>query len=108
MASETVAQKAIGYGAHGIQVDGNDLFAVYKATRDARERARAGGGVTLIEAVTYRLGDHTTADDARRYRDQAEVDLWKARDPITRIRNYMKERKLWNDSKEAALKEKVE
>ncbi len=69
MNSETVAQKAIAYGMPTIQVDGNDLFAVYKASRDAIERARAGGGPSFIEAVTYRLADHTTADDARRYRD---------------------------------------
>jgi pyruvate dehydrogenase E1 component alpha subunit len=107
MASETIAQKALAYGAQCIQVDGNDIFAVYKATLDARERARAGGGVTLIEAVTYRLGDHTTADDARRYRDQAEVESWQAKDPAIRLRKYIERKGLWNDAKQAALEERA-
>jgi len=107
MASETVAQKAIAYGAMGVQVDGNDLFAVYKATLEARDRARAGGGVTLIEAVTYRLGDHTTADDARRYRDPKEVEAWQQKDPAIRTRRYLESRGLWDDAKQAALDEKA-
>lgn len=107
MASETVAQKAIAYGATGVQVDGNDLFAVYKATLEARDRARAGGGVTLIEAVTYRLGDHTTADDARRYRDPKEVEAWQQKDPAIRTRRYLESRGLWDDAKQAALDEKA-
>jgi pyruvate dehydrogenase E1 component alpha subunit len=106
MASETVAQKGIAYGAHCVQVDGNDIFAVYKATLEARERARAGGGVTLIEAVTYRLGDHTTADDARRYRDAAEVEAWMQKDPMIRTRKYLEGKGLWNDAKQAAQEEK--
>lgn len=108
MASETVAQKGIAYGAHCIQVDGNDLFAVYRATYEARERARAGGGVTLIEAITYRLGDHTTADDARRYRDPEELEAWKAKDPIIRTRKYLESKGLWDDSKQAAAQERAE
>src|SRR5680860_1448692 len=75
----TVAQKAIGYGMPGIQVDGNDIFAVYRATREALERARGGEGPTLIEAHTYRLGDHTTSDDARRYREAEDVAEWEER-----------------------------
>jgi pyruvate dehydrogenase E1 component alpha subunit len=105
MASETVAQKAIAYGAHGMQVDGNDIFAVYKATMEARERARQGNGVTLIEAITYRLGDHTTADDARRYRDAGEVEAWFAKDPAIRMRKYLEKKGLWNDAKQAAAEE---
>ncbi|MBL8764576.1 MAG: pyruvate dehydrogenase (acetyl-transferring) E1 component subunit alpha [Phycisphaerae bacterium] len=104
-ASETVAQKAIAYGARGIQVDGNDLFAVYKATTEARDRARAGGGITLIEAITYRLGDHTTADDARRYRDTAEVESWAAKDPMIRTRKYLESKGLWDEQKQAAAEE---
>ncbi len=107
MASETVAQKALAYGAQCIQVDGNDLFAVYKATREALERARGGGGVTLIEAMTYRLGDHTTADDARRYRDEKEVEAWKARDPLIRTRKYLEARGLWDDDKQSKLEAKA-
>lgn len=87
--AKTLAQKAIAYGFEGIQVDGNDIFAVYLATKEALERARAGNGPTLIECVTYRIGDHTTADDASRYRSQDEVEQWRKKDPIDRLRNYM-------------------
>lgn len=107
MASETVAQKAIAYGARGIQVDGNDLFAVYKASREAIERARKGGGVTLIEAVTYRLGDHTTADDARRYREEEEVEAWRRKDPMIRLRKYLEQRGLWDDATQQAAEAKA-
>ncbi|MBC7836093.1 MAG: pyruvate dehydrogenase (acetyl-transferring) E1 component subunit alpha [Phycisphaerales bacterium] len=108
MASETVAQKGLAYGAQCIQVDGNDLFAVYKATTEARERARAGGGVTLIEAITYRLADHTTADDARRYREAEEVDSWKAKDPMIRTRKYLERKGLWDDAKQAETQERAD
>jgi pyruvate dehydrogenase E1 component alpha subunit len=106
MNSETVAQKAIAYGMPTIQVDGNDLFAVYKASRDAIERARAGGGPSFIEAVTYRLADHTTADDARRYRDPNEVEAWTAKDPLIRLRKYLEGKGLWNAELQAAHEEK--
>jgi len=106
MNSETVAQKALAYGMPTIQVDGNDLFAVYKASRDAIERARAGGGPSFIEAVTYRLGDHTTADDARRYRDAKEVEAWMVKDPMIRLRKFLNDRGLWDDVKQAALEER--
>ena len=105
MASETVAQKAIAYGMPTIQVDGNDLFAVYKASKDAIDRARAGGGPSFIEAVTYRLADHTTADDARRYRDPEEVQAWAGKDPLIRLRKYLDAKKLWSDAKHAELDE---
>lgn len=108
MASETVAQKALAYGAQCIQVDGNDIFAVYKATLEARERARNGGGVTLIEAITYRLGDHTTADDARRYRSGEEVDSWRGKDPMIRTRKYLEAKGLWNDAKQKTADERAE
>lgn len=106
-ASATLAQKAHAYGIPGIQVDGNDVFAVYGAACDALERARRGDGPTLIEAVTYRLGDHTTADDASRYRDDSEVEAWEARDPITRLRRYVDEAGLWNDELEKQLEDEV-
>ncbi len=105
MASETVAQKAIAYGMPTIQVDGNDLFAVFKASKDAIDRARAGGGPSFIEAVTYRLADHTTADDARRYRDPEEVQAWAGKDPLIRLRKYLDAKKLWSDAKQAELDE---
>jgi len=97
-AAETLAQKAIAYGFSGIQVDGNDVFAVYKATDDALKRARAGKGPTFIEAVTYRIGDHTTADDASRYRTPEEVQQWKKKDPIDRLKRYLEKKGLWNES----------
>ncbi|MCU0689257.1 MAG: pyruvate dehydrogenase (acetyl-transferring) E1 component subunit alpha [Phycisphaerales bacterium] len=108
MASETIAQKGLAYGAQVMQVDGNDIFAVYKAVYDARERARAGGGVTLIEAITYRLADHTTADDARRYRDSNEVEAWKAKDPMIRIRLYLEKKGLWDSGRQRAEEERAE
>ncbi|MBZ0170852.1 MAG: thiamine pyrophosphate-dependent dehydrogenase E1 component subunit alpha, partial [Phycisphaerales bacterium] len=89
MNSRTVAQKALAYDMPTIRVDGNDVFAVYKATKEARERAVAGGGPSFIEGMTYRLGDHTTADDARRYRDAAEVEAWAEKDPLIRTRKYL-------------------
>lgn len=108
MASETVAQKGIAYGATCVQVDGNDLFAVYKASYEARERARAGGGVTLIEAVTYRLGDHTTADDARRYRESKELEAWIGKDPIIRTRKWLQSKGAWDDKKQAETTARIE
>ncbi|MFT5423761.1 MAG: pyruvate dehydrogenase E1 component alpha subunit [Phycisphaerales bacterium] len=103
MNSETVAQKALAYGMPTIQVDGNDVFAVYKATKMARERAVNGDGPSFIEAVTYRLGDHTTADDARRYRDEDEVAAWKAKDPLIRTRKYLVSVGKWNDDLQTEL-----
>lgn len=102
-AAETLAQKAHAYGIPGIQVDGNDIFAVHVAVTEALERARSGGGPTLIEAVTYRLGDHTTADDASRYRSDEEVAMWRERDPIPRLKKYLEARDLWDDGQEVAL-----
>ena len=84
-----IADRAAGYGMPGVRVDGNDVLAVYAVTRAAVERARAGEGPTLIEAVTYRIGSHSTADDAARYRDETEVAAWRERDPIDRYRSYL-------------------
>jgi pyruvate dehydrogenase E1 component alpha subunit len=105
-ASETIAQKALAYGMPTIQVDGNDLFAVYSASREAIERARAGGGPSFIEAVTYRLGDHTTADDARRYRDTEELEAWKAKDPLIRLRTFLENKGLWTGEQQERIEEK--
>jgi pyruvate dehydrogenase E1 component alpha subunit len=99
----TIAQRGLAYGMECVQCDGNDLFAVVKVMNDAIERARKESRPSFIEALTYRLGDHTTADDARRYRDAAELDQWKLRDPIIRLGEYLKKKKLWNSSKEEAL-----
>ncbi len=92
--SRTIAQKALAYGFPGIQVDGNDLFAVYAATREAVARARAGEGPTLIECVTYRLGVHTTADDPTKYRSDDEVKAWEKKDPLTRLVPYLEKKGL--------------
>jgi pyruvate dehydrogenase E1 component alpha subunit/2-oxoisovalerate dehydrogenase E1 component alpha subunit len=81
-ASATFAEKAVAYGFEGVRCDGNDVLAVYEAVRRAAEKARAGGGPTLVECVTYRVLGHTTSDDPTRYRDEREVDPWRARDPI--------------------------
>ena len=105
-ASKTIAQKALAYGFPGIQVDGNDLFAMYAVTREAVERARKGDGPTLIEAYTYRLGDHTTSDDASKYRTKEEVEMWKPKDPIRRLQLYLAAIKLWDEKYKAALREK--
>lgn len=94
-ASETIAEKAIAYGVPGVQVDGNDVFAVYQAAREAVDRARNGGGPTLIEAVTYRVGPHTTADDPNRYRDADANEEWLRRDPLERVRIFLSERDRW-------------
>jgi len=106
-AAETLAQKAHAYGIPGIQVDGNDVFAVYVAATDAIERTRRGEGPSLIEAVTYRLGDHTTADDASRYRSEEELEEWEGRDPILRLRRYLVEQGLWDDDQETVLLEEA-
>lgn len=96
-ASVTLAQKAFAYGFEGIQVDGNDIFAVYKATKDAVEKARSGKGPTFIECFTYRMSHHTTADDATRYRKEAEVEAWKPLDPVLRLKLFMEKKGLWTE-----------
>ena len=105
--SRTIAQKALAYGLPGIQVDGNDVLAVYAAAREAVERARAGDGPTLIECVTYRLGVHTTADDPTKYRSEAEVAMWEQKDPLTRFRAYLEKRNLMEEGLEQAVDEEI-
>jgi pyruvate dehydrogenase E1 component alpha subunit len=99
-AAETLAQRAFSYGFEGLQVDGNDVFAVYKSTKEALDKARSGNGPTLIECVTYRMADHTTSDDAQRYRTNRELEEWARRDPIERLRKYMKKIGLSSDEYE--------
>ena len=106
-ASASLAQKAIAYGFEGVQVDGNDVFAVYRATRQALDKARSGGGPTFIECLTYRMADHTTADDAGRYRSQEEVTAWRARDPILRLERFLAARGLWSEQGGKELKARV-
>src|SRR5512136_80301 len=107
-ASATLAQKAIAYGFDGIQVDGNDLFAVVAATKEAVEKARSGGGPTFIEGVTYRFGPHTTADDPTKYRTEEEMEPWKPLDPLVRLRLFLKEKGLWNEEVEKKLTEEAQ
>ncbi|HRT42507.1 MAG TPA: pyruvate dehydrogenase (acetyl-transferring) E1 component subunit alpha [Phycisphaerae bacterium] len=105
--SQTIAQKAIAYGVPGLQVDGNDLLAVIVGVREAVERARTGGGPTLIEAVTYRLGVHTTADDPKKYRTDEQVKEWEARDPLPRLRRYLIEKGLLDDKAEQEFEQSI-
>ena len=96
--AETIAQKAIAYGFEGIQVDGMDVFAVHKAMKEAIEKARNGKGPTLIECFTYRMCDHSTSDDASKYRSKEEVEQWAKKDPIERLERYMRKKNLLNDA----------
>jgi pyruvate dehydrogenase E1 component alpha subunit len=105
--SRTIAQKAHAYGFPGIQVDGNDVLAVYAASREAVDRARAGEGPTLIECVTYRLGMHTTADDPTKYRTEEEVAAWEQKDPLTRFRAYLERKQLLDALVEAEVDEEI-
>ncbi len=105
---QTLAQKAIGAGFEGIQVDGNDVIAVYVATKRALDKARAGKGPTYIECLTYRMGMHTTADDPTRYQDANVLAEWARKDPIDRMRKYLAARKLWDEKKEDALRAELE
>ena len=97
-ATDTFAEKAAAYGFAGVRVDGNDVTAVFAATATAAARARSGGGPTLIEAVTYRIGSHTTSDDPTRYRPAAEVEQWKRRDPIIRLQQLLLGRGLMDEA----------
>jgi pyruvate dehydrogenase E1 component alpha subunit len=99
-ASETFAQKALGFGMVGVQADGNDLFASLLACREAVDRARAGEGATLIELTTYRLADHTTADDARRYRPAGELETALENDPLVRTRRFLERRLDWTEERD--------
>lgn len=107
-ASQSIAVKAKAYGFPGIRVDGNDLMAVYKVTKEAVERARNGEGPTLIEAFTYRMGSHSSSDDPRMYRDEKEVEIWAKKDPILRFRIYLESENIWNEKKENSLKDKLQ
>jgi pyruvate dehydrogenase E1 component alpha subunit len=103
MATETVAEKAEAYGIPGVRVDGNDVVAVYAAVTEAAESARTGKGPSFIEAVTYRLGPHTTADDPNRYRTESEVRAWEERDPLVRVRLLLEKAGAWDSSWQASL-----
>lgn len=106
-ASRTIAQKAIAAGIPSLQVDGNDVIAVHWAVHDAVQRARNGEGPGLIEAVSYRLCDHTTADDAGRYRPEQELIDAQKREPIARLERYLRAENLWSDSKQSELEREL-
>jgi len=104
---ETLAQKAIGAGIPGVQVDGNDFVSLYGAMYEALNKAYAGKGPTLIEAMSYRLSDHTTADDATRYRSNEELKKGWDLEPVKRLRDYLHNNSLWSSEKETLLQERV-
>jgi pyruvate dehydrogenase E1 component alpha subunit len=107
-ASETFAIKALAYGMPGVRVDGNDALAVYAATKEAVDRARDGGGPTFIEAVTYRLGAHSSSDDPARYQDEAVTATWAAKDPLIRLKAWLGIEKILDQQAEAALRAELE
>lgn len=102
-ASDGIAIKAVAYGMPGIQVDGNDFFALLTTIREATEHARSGKGPILIEAVTYRKGAHTTSDDPSKYRSQEEEKAWDLKDPLRRLKAYLTEKKIWSEKNEVSL-----
>ncbi len=107
-ATATFAEKAAAYGLPGVRVDGNDLFAVVSVTKRARERCERGEGSTLIEAITYRMGGHSTSDDPKAYRGADELETWAARDPLERVRDYLTKKQLWDAQRQSALVEEID
>lgn len=105
--SKTLAQKALAYDMPAIQVDGNDVLAVYSAAKEAVERARGGDGPTMIECVTYRMSVHTTADDPSKYRDEKEVEEWAERDPIERFQKYLAGKDLLSEDDVQTIEEEI-
>lgn len=106
-AVDYIACRGVGFGLPGCVVDGNDLLAVYQVVADAVARARAGDGPTLIEAITYRMGAHSTADDPTKYRSQAELQAWAKRDPIARFRTFLLDRFILDERDDGRLCEEV-
>lgn len=105
--SPDIASKGIGYGIETMQVDGNDFFAVHEAVSKAKEYCLKGKGPVLIEAMTYRLGAHSTSDDPTRYRDEKEVKAWEKKDPIHRLRTYLTQKNLWSKEKEESFAKEI-
>jgi pyruvate dehydrogenase E1 component alpha subunit len=107
-AATSLALRAQGYGFEGVQVDGNDVMAVYQVTKEAVDKARQGGGPTLIESHTYRMSFHNTTDNPERYRDPKEYEEAKTRDPIQRVTAYLAKLGLWDEARESAMRASVE
>jgi len=105
--SKTLAEKAEAYGFTGQLVDGNDVLAMYASTKQALDKARKGGGPSMIEAFTYRLSNHTTSDDATKYRSVEETQIWEKRDPILRFKKYLQNKGIWNDQLEDSIIKKA-
>ncbi len=108
MHSKTIAQKAISYGIRGYRLDGMDALASYVMTKDALDRAKNGEGPTLIEALCYRFGPHTTADDPTLYRSEEDVKRMEQNDPIARFKNYMMKKSIWDETQDKALHEEID
>ncbi|HAA53473.1 MAG TPA: pyruvate dehydrogenase (acetyl-transferring) E1 component subunit alpha [Myxococcales bacterium] len=106
-AAPTLAQKSIGYGLHGLQVDGNDVMAMYQAGKESLGRARKEKKATILEAFTYRMEDHTTADDASKYRPAEELELWSKRDPMRRLELYLREQGCFDDALLESMEKEV-
>lgn len=106
--SETIAQKAIAYGVEGVQVDGNDVIAVHMVMKKALDKARNGGGPTLIEALTYRMGDHSTSDDAKKYRNEKEAQKMKEFDPVERMEKFLQKKGMWSQEYKDGLLKKYQ
>lgn len=106
-ASDGITPKGVGYGIKAVRVDGNDFFAVYDAVLNAKKHALAGNGPVLIEAMTYRMGPHSTSDDPTRYRKDDDVEKWRSQCPVLRLRKYLEEKGLWNVSLEEQYKAEI-
>jgi pyruvate dehydrogenase E1 component alpha subunit len=107
-ASRSFAEKGVAYGVPGVRVDGNDLFAVIKVTRDAIDRAARGEGPTLIEAMTYRMSGHSTSDDPKAYRAENSVEPWRLLDPVARLRKYLTQTAGWTDAMDKAIEAEID
>jgi pyruvate dehydrogenase E1 component alpha subunit len=107
-ASATIAQKGLAYGLPSVRVDGNDVFAMYAAIKEAADRARAGDGATFIEALTYRIGPHSSSDDPTRYRDDAEPEAWRKKDPLVRYKTWLLANGVFTAEAEAQLAAELE
>lgn len=105
--AQTIAQKAFAYGFTGIQVDGNDILAMYTTVKKAMDDARSGKGPMLVEALTYRMGDHSTSDDAKRYRPDEEIKDWEKKDPLVRYEKFLEKKGIWNKEYGEKLKTHV-
>ena len=107
-AAETIALKGLGYGLPSFRCDGNDVLAVYNTVAAAVARARAGGGASFVETLTYRMGAHSSSDDPTRYRDEGITEAWKQKDPLLRMRRYLKQKRLLDPARDAELAVEIE